>query len=54
MAKRKPMTPTTEQAERMKRDGIHFPFLWVVVGDFTRSFVVTNVITGATKVIYMD
>lgn len=54
MRNRKPLTPTTQQAEQMKRNGIHFPFLWVVVGDFARSFVVTNIITGATKVIYME
>lgn len=51
MSKRKPLAPTTEQAELMKRSGIHFPFMWMVVGNFTRSFAVANIITGAMKII---
>lgn len=48
---KKPLTPTTEQAEQMKRSGIHYPFLWLVVGDYARSFMVPNSITGEVKLI---
>ena len=49
--KHKPMTPTTEQAELMKRNGIHFPCFWLIVGNFVTSFAVGNIITGTVKVI---
>lgn len=48
---RKALSPTTEQAELMKRGGINFPFLWLVVGDFIRSFMVKNIITGETRMV---
>lgn len=47
----KAISPTSEQAELMKRVGIHFPFLWLVVGDFTRGFMVKNIITGEIKMV---
>ncbi len=50
MAK-KPMTPDPEQTELMKRAGINFPFIWLVVGNFSRSFMVKNTITGEVKLI---
>lgn len=48
---RKAISPTSEQAELMKHGGIHFPFLWLVVGNFARSFMVKNIITGEIKMV---
>lgn len=48
---RKAVSPTEFQVERMKLAGIYFPFLWVVIGDFPRSFLVKNIITGEAKVV---
>ena len=42
---RKYPVPTTEQAELMKRQGINYPFLWVVAKEFTRSFMIQNILT---------
>lgn len=42
---RKYPVPTTEQAELMKRQGINFPFLWVVTKEFARSFMIQNIVT---------
>lgn len=47
----KAVSPTEFQAKRMKSSGIHFPFLWVVIGDFPKSFLVRNIITGEAKVV---
>lgn len=43
--------PTTEQAELMKRQGINFPFLWVVIKDLHRSFIAQNVVTKECKLV---
>lgn len=48
---RKAVTPTEFQVARMKLVGIHFPFLWVVIGDFPRNFLVKNIVTGEAKVV---
>lgn len=48
---RKAISPTKEQAELMKRGGINFPFLWLVVGDFIRSFAVKNILTGEFRLV---
>lgn len=48
---RKPLAPTTAQAEAMKKAGIHFPFLWMVIGVFTRQFLVKNIITGEVRLV---
>lgn len=45
----KAISPTSEQAELMKHGGIHFPFLWLVIGVYTRQFLVENIITGEVK-----
>lgn len=48
---RKPLAPTTAQAEAMKKAGIHFPFLWMVVGDFVQKFMAKNIITGEVRLV---
>lgn len=48
---RKYPVPTTEQAELMKRQGINFPFLWAVIKDLHRSFIVQNIITKERMIV---
>lgn len=46
---RKAISPTTAQAEAMKKAGIHLPFLGMAIGVYTRQFLAENIITGEVK-----
>lgn len=35
----------------MKRNGIHYPFLWTVIGEYGHQFMVKHTIYGDVKLI---
>lgn len=48
---RKPLAPHHCPGRSHEKGGIHFPFLWMVVGDFVQKFMAKNIITGEIKMV---